>query len=466
LLSVSALSLFAASCGDSRDPGVAATFPATGIRQERFCSIKGAVSALRQTVILIDAASVAGTGVQSEFRTQNPELAGLLNEIGDPMKAFSEGRLALRERTTLIVTGRDGSPGRVLFSGCAPLRGADEISNAEQGKSETEKSLEWFFASGMSDKQLEAAKKYRGEFLKAFAQVPVAAAKGQAPKGDAFESNPLVRSLQGMGRIVAPDGTAPRIFLYTDFGKALKARFASVAEARTAGFAAAERANLTLGRAEIHIVAPQSDNDPLIRAFAEAFFLGSEARLFSWGGANFNSMPQPPVRMTGYTGTIDYGGVKAPIQLRLAADVQGRLVNSWIVVKLDKETATPLTGSLVCQTDTCELVQSQEKAELGQLWAIDPTAPEPTFSQTMPFSGLRHITGTFGPQTGSGKIFDPKVSKILLRTIAEEARPPASKPMEGAPPSAPPAQPAPPPGSEVGVDAFAFEVNKLDKVLF
>jgi hypothetical protein len=44
-----------------------------------------------------------------------------------------------------------------------------------------------------------------------------------------------------------------------------------------------------------------------------------------------------------YGGFASYGLVNAPMQIRLAVDSSGSLVNSWVEVSVDKATATPMS---------------------------------------------------------------------------------------------------------------------------
>ena len=111
-----------------------------------------------------------------------------------------------------------------------------------------------------------------------------------------------------------------------------------------------------------------------------------------------------------YGGFASYGLVNAPMQIRLAVDSSGSLVNSWVEVSVDKATATPMTGKAICKganLDNCT-IQGDGK-DFSQAWAVDPDPNKPTFDQKLPFSGIRWFQFTTSAKGVNGTFSDPMV---------------------------------------------------------
>jgi hypothetical protein len=112
-----------------------------------------------------------------------------------------------------------------------------------------------------------------------------------------------------------------------------------------------------------------------------------------------------------FGGTIDYAGLPAPIQIRLAFDKAGNLVNSWVEVTISKSVATPMTGKAICQgTQVCE-VKGDGKL-FGQAWSTAASS-EPMFGEDLPFAGFRYFGLSTTKDDAAGRIYDPK-AKIRL----------------------------------------------------
>src|SRR5262249_24831662 len=142
--------------------------------------------------------------------------------------------------------------------------------------------------------------------------------------------------------------------------------------ARALGFDNAEKVGADLQRAEVYITGMSAQASKFIRDFSQAFFLGSKAKLVDASGETIGQTNEAPERLRIYSGFINYGGVQVPMQIRLATDRSGSLVNSGVEVTVKRAIATPLTGKAVCKADDLENCEVKgDGKEFAQLWAAD-----------------------------------------------------------------------------------------------
>jgi len=128
------------------------------------------------------------------------------------------------------------------------------------------------------------------------------------------------------------------------------------------------------------------------------------------GGANLNSLPPAPVKVETYSGDIAYPPDQTPMQMRLAADRNGTLVDSWVVIKTERSSSIPLTGSLTCDSDVvCRVITDQ--GGFAQAWARDP-GPEFKAEAGLPLGGLRQLSAEIRDGKMVGKVSDPGVDHI------------------------------------------------------
>jgi hypothetical protein len=148
----------------------------------------------------------------------------------------------------------------------------------------------------------------------------------------------------------------------------------------------------------------------LARDYVSALLLGSKGFLVGVSGETLPALQEPPQMVAVYGGFASYGLVNAPMQIRLAVDSSGSLVNSWVEVSVDKATATPMTGKAICKganLDNCT-IQGDGK-DFSQAWAVDPDPNKPTFDQKLPFCGIRWFQFTTSPKGVNGNFYDPLV---------------------------------------------------------
>jgi hypothetical protein len=98
------------------------------------------------------------------------------------------------------------------------------------------------------------------------------------------------------------------------------------------------------------------------------------------------------------------------MQIRLATDATGALVNSWVEVSVDRPIATPMAGKAFCKSASLEACEIKgDGREFSQAWAIEPDPNKPTFDPRLPFSGIRWFEFTSGPKGINGRLWDPMV---------------------------------------------------------
>jgi hypothetical protein len=180
-------------------------------------------------------------------------------------------------------------------------------------------------------------------------------------------------------------------------------------EARERGFSYASNTNADLQRAEVYVVNVSREASKFARDFTQAFLLGIKGNLLAFTSEPVTSVSDPPVAVQIFGGFIDYGGVKAPMQMRLAVDKTGSLVNSWVEISIDRPTATPLSGKSVCKNDQMESCEIKGDGKgFSQSWVADQS-PTPKFDPSLPFSGLRYFEFSSRADGVKGRFYDPIV---------------------------------------------------------
>ena len=403
LVGLAAAALALAACDPERPPRIGAV-----VLQEAWCSRPGLPSPLRQTVVVIDDRAVRRVENPSEFRTANADLFRLVSSLGGVSDAVRGGLLAPRERVSVLLAPVDGAAPRLLFSGCAPALSAAEFEAARAQRGGVGNFGDDMTGGGIASDLSTAQEQFDNSLVGTVARLG-----GGAPPAAITEplaGSSLVRSLKSTGRLVDPAHGLSRIFVV-----ARRDLFAAAGDgvaARREGFAAGRAAGLNLGQAEVHVIGERSGNGDAARETAHAFLLVSGASLGSWGG-DFNGLPGAPARVETFNGHIAYPPSRVPMSIRLAADAQGRLVNSWLALsegpdRLD--VATPITGRMTCAgSDRCTV--TSDAGGLAQAWSSDPDA-EAEWSPDLPLGGLRSLEATLTGPRLEGRVFDPGVGQI------------------------------------------------------
>ena len=375
-------------------------------RFEAACALPGLPTAQRQTLIILDQASLARAEDPDAFRERNPSLIPAVVAIADAQSAVASGALAARERVSLYLAPADGGGLRLLFTGCAPALSASELQRLREGSSAVGRVRDDFFASGAADRIEEQAGQYRSQLLGALQRAAAHAPENPPAQAADFAGTTLVRALRATPRLVDPALGLGRVVLIAPRALAAIPRLPDAAVARASGFAAARQLGLNLGLVELHVaLAPAADG----RDYAQAFFLASGANLVSWSTQGASSLPPPPSVVRAFAGEVQYGDRPYPIELRLNSDPAGLLVNSWLLVRGSRANATPLTGAVACAGERCRV--TGDDGGFAQAWSTRPGG-EPEFDPDMPFGGLRNVEIVIDGAAGQGRVFDSVVDEI------------------------------------------------------
>jgi len=388
-----------AACSESTSPSAST---AESIRAEEACAIRDLPVPMRQTVIMIDEASLRRAPDAAALRESNRELVEAVSAFADASAAVGNGTLSPRERVSLVLAPADGGGARVLFSGCAPALTVDERQRLEGQSSWGED----FTSSGAEDRIDAMALQYRTGLLGALLRAGQQAPEAQPPAPSDFVRTALVRSLRATPRLADPSLGLARVILIAPAALQSVPVFGSVADGRTAGFGAASQLGLDLAQTEFDVaVAPRTE----ARDYVAAFLLGSGANLASWSSRAPSALGHAPAQVRSFVGEFNYGGARRPIRLLIASDSNGALVNSWIVIGGSRARGVPLTGTIVCAGERCRV--TSDEGGFAQAWSREPGG-DPEFDPQMPFVGLRNVEIMIDGAQGQGRVFDPFVDDV------------------------------------------------------
>lgn len=232
---------------------------------------------------------------------------------------------------------------------------------------------------------------------------------GRGAKPTTRTGNSFFDALQSISRAFDISNGLPRLVLVTPMKFDMLSTFKTAKEARERGFNYASNLGADLQRAEVYVVNVARDAPKFARDFAQAFLLGIKGNLLAFTSEPVTALTDPPVSVQIFGGFIDYGGVKAPMQMRLAVDKTGSLVNSWVEISIDRPTATPLSGKSVCKNDQMESCEIRGDGKgFSQSWVIEQSAT-PKFDPSLPFSGLRYFEFSTKAEGVAGRFYDPIV---------------------------------------------------------
>jgi hypothetical protein len=307
------------------------------------------------------------------------------------------------ERINVFLAPQQGNELVPVFTGCSP-----NLSNEHRQKLETESSaLGNFFSGGPSKQIADARKGYENAFIRAFG---VMTREKQESKTAAVP-NSFIRALSSAPRLIDLSVGIPRIVLITPFALGEKANWASQRAAREAGFEIGAQSGLDLQRAEVHVIGVPANANPHFRHFVDAFVLRSRGLLVGWRADGLPQLLAAPVDVRVFGGEVQIDAVSAPVQIRISADSQGNLVNSWIEVTAGRSLATPITGKSICRAaDSCEV--KGDGRLMGQAWNTDP-GERPVFNAQFAWSGLRYFEMSISGNNGTVRIWDPS-AKIQM----------------------------------------------------
>lgn len=397
--------LFLAACPDGNTPSKIS--PAAGISQairlEEYCTLPGLPPSGRHTYVLIDEHVVGRVEQTEDFGTTNAELRNVILAFATPNAASVTGLMDHRERLSILLLPREGTAAKLLFTGCLPSLSADELASADREGS----ALATFFTGGTRQRLDEAAETFRRRVARALILAARSAPGPAEPETGRLPQSQLVQSLLASGHLVNGDAGLPRVVLLARLGE-IDIDGASTSEsARRNGFADGQTVALDLARSELHVFLVGDNETSLARDYARAFFLTRHANLMTWADDTPPPLPAPPVVVERYNGEALYPREPEAIQIRIAADRNGALVNSWIILRGEQNRSIPMTGRRFCNSGgRCSL--RSDDGGFAQAWSPN-AGGTPEFDRLLPFVGMREWEMTVQDQNFEGRVFDPTV---------------------------------------------------------
>jgi hypothetical protein len=412
LLIGAAASFCVSACGESqtaaRPTGAVGEF-----RLERFCDVPELRKSLRHTFILIDQRALAKASSAAEFAKSNGAVRDAVLAFGDPVGAIQSGALDYRERVSILLLPIDGSAAKLLFEGCVPALSPEEMAASRKGSA-----LADFFTGGTQQSLRNEAEAFRTRIVSGIVLAAREAPGEPRPKTEGLANSSLIESMRTSGRLINAEKGLPRVVLLSNLGTIDLVGADTRAKARELGFQQGSEVGLDLGRAGLHIMLMGEGSSPLARDYAESFFLAQHARLLSWGRDMPAKLPSAPVAVSRFTGEAQYPSGPESIQVRLATDRNGALVDSWLILRGAPDRATPLTGQETCEGLKCTL--RSDDGGFAQAWSLSPGA-DPEFNNDFPFGGVRDWEIVISGSRLIGRAFDPAVQMGTSNSISIEA---------------------------------------------
>lgn len=371
------------------------------VRADAACSTGPA--ALRQSLVIIDEQLIK-TGDNS--RWIRPVL-----EFADALGPEQRGAMAPRERLTISVARRSGNDLATIFSGCSP-----NISEADRRKLEAESGGLTTFFTGSVAQRLQ---KERDAFERSLTTAFQIAVRWQAAGAPPAEPGAMLRSLASSPKLIDLARGIPRILIVSPLDL-LPAYPGSAKAARLAGFEQASLLGLDLQRAEVYVAAIGAPAQPQLRPYFEALLLRARGVVVGWRQDGLPPIASPPESVSVYAGNVQWSDINAPVQIRIAADAQGNLVNSWVEITAGRSLASPITGKLICRGERqCEA--TGDGRNMGQSWNPEP-GERPVFDRSFAWTGLRYFALSEQREQIVARIWDPEARVRINDTVLDEFR--------------------------------------------
>jgi hypothetical protein len=393
-----ALGLLVGGCGS--DPSSSTGSGDGLIRAEAACDLKGLVAPLRQTVILVDARAIHKVKDAAEF-AKNVDFRDLVLSIADPVKAVDSGTTAPRERIIIAVVPSDGSAASTAFTGCLPGLSADELAKANSEQS----ALGSAFSSSPAGQIEKDAAAFRLRLIGG-----MVAAAGKADGAPSTQRGPIdgLTFLQGVRSsraLLDSRNKTQRLVLISDLSGAEVGSIGADGPF-AAGAAAGNRAGGDFALSEIHVALPKGRVSP-DREFLRGYFLAQQGLLVSSAAGRIGPPTPAPIRVRRFAGEVAYPSGPQLTDIRIGEDAKGNLAGSWLTLLGDPRFAVPLTGQISCaRPDSCRV--ASDNAGFAQIWTGKTGGP-PSFSNQLPFGGMRNFDLRIEGDRLTGRAFDPDV---------------------------------------------------------
>jgi hypothetical protein len=377
--------------------------PSSAADFERYCNLAEFSAPVRQTIIIIDEHHIF------------PEAGNLPEPRNGPWRKFIGNLLFIdaptleqnflpRERLTIFIMRKDGSGARALFAGCLPFFSLSERTKIGQSAGVMQ-SVNTFFGTGpvaAAKKDMELFRVRIGDGVRDALQASELSVANPAQQTADIMSSGSISSFR-QGNFVNLAYGIPRVVIYSDMARFFTGVSDRV-QARQVGLEKGMAASLNLQGAEVHVVG-MSGGTAAHDALG-MFFLAAHGELLSTGSAV--SLPRfaaAPAKVTRYQGTIQYPQTRFPIRIRLATDLNGTLVNSWVSVQTNQEQFSPLHGVLTCAVnDRCTYSGDDV---FSQVWNLKRDSKgTPFLDPSMPFGGARSLNFVIENNTAKGTISD------------------------------------------------------------
>jgi hypothetical protein len=295
-----------------------------------------------------------------------------------------------------------------VFSGCLPFFSPEEKRQIAQ-RSGGRQYVDMFFRTGPVAEAAKDAELYRvrlSQAVKAALRADALTSERMPRTGGDLAGNSLVSSLK-QGLPINYYFGIPRLIIYSDMGRFMGGLPGDRAQARSFAISKAQSADLNLMNSEVYL------SGTTARAFSkealEAFFLASHGELISVGSVTGTPTFGPaPVRVSYYQGLVQFPDNQFAIRIRLATDQSGNVVNSWVLMRTNRDHFVPFHGVVTCQGGQPCIYTGDET--FSQLWNVQRNeGASPRFDQKLPFYGARSFKFSYNSRELSGEISDPMI---------------------------------------------------------
>jgi hypothetical protein len=372
---------------------------------EEFCRIEGLPVPTRHTFILVDGAALAHTEDAEQFVASNRWVREATFAIADPERAINSGASEPRERISVIRLPEDGSVGTRVFTGCIPAMTGEEMAQANERGSR----LGIFFGGGPQDELNKARSKFRRDLAAALqAAARSSQGRGEGQRGPLAQSR-LFTAIRSSAGLLEAGQNVPRLVLITNLAHTQVPGGNDQLETRRAGFLAGMALGLNLGGSEIVLIQPGS-SEMQQRIFLDSFLLAQRGHLIYAGDGRVSRLPAAPQTVRRFIGQAAFPEHPENVQIRIAIDRNGRLINSWITLRDQNERSIPLSGQASCDEAGLCTIRSENDG-FGQTWSLSPGG-QPEFGNEMPFGGARNFELRLDREGLNGRVFDPLIDQF------------------------------------------------------